>query len=100
MEEALCSLCRSPVETENKELCKQCLEMEQHINRLIWNHTQTIRKYLAKKFNETADEEMLKHDRRKKEYTPPLGKHTPSRRKRIRRTEHSVSVLKRRKIDD
>lgn len=99
--EALCSLCKSTVTAETQKLCKKCSEMEQQIDYLISNHTQTVREYLYKKFNETADEETRKGDRRVKAYKPPrgTGTHTPDRRKRIRRVTQISDCPKRRKID-
>ncbi len=99
MEEALCSLCRSPVKVEKESLCEQCSQMEQQIAYLIANHTQTVRKYLGEKFNETADKKTRDSDRRVNMYHPPSGKHTPDRRKKNRRLEEAYDNPKKRNSD-
>ena len=99
MKKGLCSLCQHPVGPGSESLCEACLQMEHQINFLIANHTQAVKKYLGEKFNETADQKVLEHDRRLNPYRPPSGKHTPDRRKKIRRTENKLDGPKRRKSD-
>ncbi len=99
MKKVLCSLCQSPVKMEKENLCEQCSQMEQQINYLIANHAQIVRKYLGGKFNETADKKILDNDRRVNEYHPPSGKHTPERRKEIRRLEEKYDGPKKRCSD-
>ncbi len=99
MAETLCSLCNSPVKMETESLCEQCSQMELRINFLISNHEKAVRKYLGTKFNETSDAKTLGNDRRVEEYHPPSGKHTPDRRKNIRRVAETYNGPKRRNSD-
>jgi len=84
---------------EKESLCETCSQMEQQINFLIANHAQAVRKYLGEKFNETADEKTRDNDRRVNMYHPPSGKHTPDRRKKIRRLEETYDNPKKRDSD-
>lgn len=99
MKKVLCSLCQSPVKVEKESLCEQCSQMEEQINHLIANHAQTVRKYLGDKFNETTDKKTQDNERRVNEYHPPSGKHTPERRKEIRRLEEGYDGPKKRRAD-
>ncbi len=99
MKKVLCSLCQSPVKMEKEHLCEQCSQMDQQINSLIANYTQTVRKYLGGKFNETAAKKIRDNDRRLNEYHPPSGKHTPERRKEIRRLKEVSDGPKKRSSD-
>jgi len=99
MKKELCSLCQRPVAPGTESLCATCLQMEHQINYLIANHTQRIRKYLGGKFNETADQKAGEKDRRVNTYHPPSGKHTPDRRKKIRRLENANDGPKKRATD-
>ena len=99
MKKELCSLCQRPVAPGSENLCEACLQMEHQINFLIANHTQAVRKYLGEKFNETADQKARENDRRVNPYHPPSGKHTPDRRKKIRRLEDTNDNPKKRRTD-
>ncbi len=99
MKKVLCSLCQSSVKMEKEHLCEQCSQMDQQINYLIANHAQTVRKYLGEKFNETADKKIRDNDRRVNKYQPPIGKHTPERRKEIRRLKEGSDDPKKRSSD-
>ncbi|RLC74749.1 MAG: hypothetical protein DRI61_16095 [Chloroflexi bacterium] len=99
MNEAICKLCTAPLAKEAEELCEECQKMEVRINYLIECRKEAVREYLGKKFNETSDPKMQMYERRSRKYTPPIGTHTPDRRKKIRRLKRLKNSPKKRKTD-
>jgi len=99
MNETLCSLCNEPVQEKQGILCEMCLRMEERLNFLIKKDKESAKEYLGSKLNAIADQENQNHDRRKTQYTPPWGTHTPDRRVKIRRKGQQSNSPRRRKSD-
>ena len=94
-----CLLCTLPTESDNMELCDTCMAMERRLDFLILNHREMAIKYIADKFNAANDPQSQLYDRRKTQYKPPPGMHTPDRRRVIRRVASVGTHPKRRKSD-
>ena len=94
-----CQLCNEPVQEKEGILCVSCLQMEERLNYLIKKDTDNAKEYLGSKLNAIADQENQNYDRRKTQYKPPWGTHTPDRRVKIRRQKQQSNSPKRRKYD-
>ena len=94
-----CQLCCEPVEEKQGILCEMCLRMEERLNYLIKNDKDSAKEYLGSKLNAIADQEEQNYDRRKTQYKPPWGTHTPERRVKIRRQKQQPNSPRRRKSD-
>ena len=94
-----CMLCGKPIEDKDSRLCSVCHKMDLAVTFLVENFPDRARTYLGYKFNQVADREERKFDRRSLEYNPPRGTHTPDRRKRVRRLKQTPYSPRRRKSD-
>jgi len=73
--------------------------MEQRLNYLIKINKESVREYLNNKLNAIAIPKNQNYDRRRTQYKPPWGIHTPERRVKIRRHKQQSNSPKRRKTD-
>ena len=94
-----CQLCNEPVQRKQGILCVSCLQMEERLNYLIKIDKDSTKEYLGSKLNAIADQEDQNNDRRKTQYKPPWGTHTPERRVKIRRQKQQPNSPRRRKSD-
>jgi uncharacterized Zn finger protein (UPF0148 family) len=99
METISCELCGQPLQEKQGILCESCLQMEERLNYLIKKDKKSAEEYLGSKLNAIADQENQRHDRRKKQYKPPWGTHTPERRVQTRRQKQQSNSPRRRKSD-
>ena len=99
MNPKFCFLCGQAVEDESADMCSKCFAMAERISFLIENHREKARYFLDEKYKVITDQEYIASDRRKSDYKPPPGPHTPDRRVKSRRIWQSPDSPKRRKTD-
>ena len=99
METISCELCDEPVKEKRGILCVRCLQMEERLNFLIKRDKESVKEYLGSKLNAIDDQENQNYDRRRTQYKPPWGTHTPERRVNTRRQKQQPSSPRRRKSD-
>ncbi len=75
------------------------VEDDQGLNYLIKKDKNSAEEYLGSKLNAISDQENQRYDRRKNQYKPPWGTHTPERRVQTRRQKQQSSSPRRRKSD-
>ena len=92
-------LCEQALDVESADLCSNCTAMAERLSYLVEYHGEKAGIFLTEKLNEITERRNRMFDRRKNQYQPPLGPHTPDRRVKNRRIRQVPNSPKRRKSD-